>query len=89
MLLWKPLSTKIWMHGTCRSCGTRTLVVGGAEATDICNQCRAQVGGGIRAGEEREQRLLTITMHRRYVRACSIARPGGRGALGGERRFRP
>ena len=80
MLLWKPLSTKIWMHGTCRSCGTRTLVVGGAEATDICNQCRAQVGGGIRSGEEREQRLLTITMHRRYVRACSVFVPGS-GAL--------
>ena len=80
MLLWKPISTKIWMHGTCRSCGTRTLVVGGAETTDICNQCRAQVGGGIRAGEEREQRLLTITMHRRYVRACSVLVPGA-GAL--------
>jgi hypothetical protein len=80
LLLWKPLSAKIWMHGTCRSCGTRTLVVGGAEATDICNQCRAQVGGGIRAGEEREQRLLTIALHRKYVRACSVLVPGA-GAL--------
>jgi tetratricopeptide (TPR) repeat protein len=80
MILWKPLSTKIWMHGTCRSCGTRALVVGGAEATDICNQCRAQVGGGIRAGEEREQRLLYIQLHRRYVRACSVVVPGA-GAL--------
>lgn len=76
LLLWKPLSAKIWMHGTCRSCGTRTLVVGGAETTDICNQCRAQVGGGIRPGEERERRLLNITLHRRYVRACSVLVPG-------------
>lgn len=80
LLLWKPLSKKIWIHGACRSCGTRTLVVGGAEATDICNQCRAQVGGGIRSGEEREQRLLTIALHRRYVRACSLLVPGA-GAL--------
>ncbi|MBP2674211.1 MAG: hypothetical protein H6Q84_1051 [Deltaproteobacteria bacterium] len=80
LLVWKPLSRKIWMHGTCRACGTRTLVVGGTESTDICNHCRAQIGGGIRAGVEREHRILGITMHRRYVRACSVFVPGA-GAL--------
>ncbi|MEW6720537.1 MAG: tetratricopeptide repeat protein [Thermodesulfobacteriota bacterium] len=76
MLLWKALGGKIWTHNSCRSCGTCTLVVGGPDFTDICNQCRAQVGGGIRSGEEREHRLLTITMHRRYVKACSVFVPG-------------
>jgi tetratricopeptide (TPR) repeat protein len=75
-MMWKPLSRKIWMHSTCRPCGTRTLVVGGPENVDICNACRAQVGGGIRSGEERGQRILNITLHRRYVRACSILFPG-------------
>lgn len=79
-VMWKPLSRKIWMHSTCRPCGTRTLVVGGPENADICNACRAQVGGGIRSGEEREQRILNITLHRRYVRACSVLFPGA-GAL--------
>jgi hypothetical protein len=74
--MWKLLSRKIWMHSTCRACGTPTLIVGGREATDICNQCRAQVGGGIRPGDERGQRIFHITIHRRYVRACAVAFPG-------------
>jgi hypothetical protein len=74
--MWKPLSRKVWMHSTCRACGTRTLIVGGKEASDICNPCRAQVGDGIRPGDERGQRIFNITMHRRYVRACSVAVPG-------------
>ncbi|MCR4309527.1 MAG: hypothetical protein NUW14_05870 [Deltaproteobacteria bacterium] len=79
-LLWKLLSRKIWMSSVCRSCGASTLVVGSREATDICNACRAQVGKGIRGGEERERRGLSILLHRRYVRACSVLFPGA-GAL--------
>lgn len=78
--LWKLLSRKIWMHSTCRACGTPTMVVGSREATDICNSCRAQVGRGLRSGVEREQRGLRILLHRRYVRACSVLFPGS-GAL--------
>ena len=78
--LWKLLSRKIWMNSVCRSCGATTLIVGSREATDICNACRAQVGKGIRGGEERERRGLSIALHRRYVRACSVLFPGA-GAL--------
>jgi tetratricopeptide (TPR) repeat protein len=85
--LWKLLSRKIWMNSVCRSCGASTLVVGSREATDICNACRAQVGKGIRGGEEREQRGLSISLHRRYVRACSILFPGA-GALWAGKEFR-
>ncbi|MDD5763377.1 MAG: hypothetical protein PHP88_12845 [bacterium] len=85
--LWKLLSRKIWMNSACRSCGARTLVVGNREATDICNACRAQVGKGIRGGEERELRGLSILLHRRYVRACSVLVPGA-GALWAGKEFR-
>jgi hypothetical protein len=78
--LWKLLARKIWMHSVCRACGTHTMVVGSRETTDICNSCRAQVGMGVRTGEEREQRGLRILLHRRYVRACSVLFPGA-GAL--------
>ena len=78
--LWKLLSRKIWMSSVCRSCGAGTLVVRSRETTDICNACRAQVGKGIRGGEERERRGLSISLHRRYVRACSALFPGA-GAL--------
>ena len=80
VVLWKLLSRKIWMNSVCRSCGASTLVVGSREATDICNACRAQVGKGIRGGEERERRGLSISLHRRYVRACTVLFPGA-GAL--------
>jgi hypothetical protein len=76
MALWKLLSLKIWRSSVCRSCGAGTLVVGSREAIDICNACRAQVGKGIRGGEERELRGLSILLHRRYVRACSVLVPG-------------
>ncbi len=85
--LWKLLSRKIWMNSVCRSCGASTLVVGSREATDICNACRAQVGKGIRGGEERERRGLSILLHRRYVRACSVLFPGA-GALWAGKEFR-
>ncbi|MHB8784352.1 MAG: tetratricopeptide repeat protein [Desulfobacteria bacterium] len=78
--LWKLLSRKIWMSSVCRSCGAGTLVVGSREASDICNACGAQVGKGVRGGEERERRVLSISLHRRYVRACSVLLPGA-GAL--------
>jgi tetratricopeptide (TPR) repeat protein len=87
MALWKLLSRKIWMNSVCRSCGASTLVVGSREATDICNACRAQVGQGIRGGEERERRGLSISLHRRYVRACSVLSPGA-GALWAGKEFR-
>ncbi len=87
MALWKLLSRKIWMNSVCRSCGASTLVVGNREATDICNACRAQVGKGIRGGEERERRGLSISLHRRYVRACSVLSPGA-GALWAGKEFR-
>ncbi|GAB4230043.1 MAG: hypothetical protein OHK0028_04350 [Deltaproteobacteria bacterium] len=79
-ILWKLLSRKIWLHGACRACGTATLVSGNREATDICNSCRAQVGKGIRGGEDRERRALGISLHRRYLRGVSILSPGA-GAL--------
>jgi tetratricopeptide (TPR) repeat protein len=85
--VWKLLSRKIWMSSVCRSCGAGTLVVGSREATDICNACRAQVGRGIRGGEERERRGLSISLHRRYVRACSVLIPGA-GALWAGNEFR-
>ena len=87
MALWKLLSRKIWMSSVCRSCGASTLVVGSREASDICNACRAQVGPGIRVGEERERRALSISLHRRYVRACSVLFPGA-GALWAGKAFR-
>jgi len=86
-VLWKLLYRKIWVSSVCRSCGASTLVVGSREATDICNACRAQVGKGIRGGEERERRGLSISLHRRYVRACSILFPGA-GALWAGKEFR-
>ena len=85
--LWKLLSRKIWMNSVCRSCGASTLVVGSREATDICNACRLQIGQGIRGGEEHERRALSISLHRRYVRACSILFPGA-GALWAGKEFR-
>jgi hypothetical protein len=63
------------------------MVVGSRESTDICNSCRAQVGRGLRVGEEREQRGLRILLHRRYVRACSVLFPGS-GALWAGKEFR-
>ena len=84
--LWKLLSRKIWVSSVCRSCGAGTLVVRSREAVDICNACRAQVGKGIRPGEEREVRGLSISLHRRYVRACSVLFPGA-GALWAGKEF--
>jgi len=85
--LWKLLSRKIWVSSVCRSCGAGTLVVRSREAVDICNACRAQVGKGFRSGEERELRGLSISLHRRYVRACSVLFPGA-GALWAGKEFR-
>ena len=74
--LWRVLALKIWRSSVCRSCGAGTLVVGSRESVDICNACGAAVGKGIRGGEERERRGLSISLHRRYVRACSVLFPG-------------
>jgi hypothetical protein len=78
--IWKLLSRRLWVHGACRACGSRYLVVRSREASDICAPCRVKIGGGIRAGEERNRRVQVIAMHRWYVRAASIAVPGS-GAL--------
>ena len=85
--LWKLLSRKVWVSSVCRSCGAGTLVVRSRETFDTCNACRAQVGKGIRVGEERELRGLGISLHRRYVRACSVLFPGA-GALWAGKEFR-
>jgi tetratricopeptide (TPR) repeat protein len=86
-VLWKLLYRKIWVSSACRSCGASTLVVGSRESIDICNACRAQVGKGIRGGEESDRRGLSISLHRRYVRVCSILFPGA-GALWAGKEFR-
>jgi tetratricopeptide (TPR) repeat protein len=73
---WKLLSRKLWVNNTCRSCGGLSLVVRSREAYDICTPCRVKIGGGIRAGEERDRRVRTIVLHRRYVRIVSVLVPG-------------
>jgi len=77
---WKLLSRKIWWSSACRSCGAGTVVLGSRETGDVCNACRMQVGKGVRVGGESERRWLGISLHRRYVRACSVLFPGA-GAL--------
>ncbi len=81
---WKIYSRHVWVHHTCRGCGTQTLVVGIREASDFCNMCHAQVGWGIRVGEERERRALGIRMHRNYVKAVSLLLPGSGGLWSGK-----
>ncbi|MBI5420402.1 MAG: hypothetical protein HZA60_09955 [Deltaproteobacteria bacterium] len=78
--IWKLLSLKVWINNTCRACGSHALIVGSREASDICTPCRVKIGGGIRAGEERDRRVQSIVMHRRYVKASSVLVPGS-GAL--------
>lgn len=77
---WKFLSRRLWVHGTCRACGSRSLVVRARETSDICTPCRVKIGGGIRAGGERNRRVQGIVMHRRYVMSASLLVPGS-GAL--------
>jgi hypothetical protein len=83
-VVWKVLSLRVWVHNTCRGCGTKTLIVGLREATDFCNMCKAQVGWGFRAGEERERRGQGIQMHRTYVKAGSVLVPGSGGLWSGK-----
>ena len=78
--IWKLLSARIWVNVTCRGCGTRTMAAGARESLDLCNLCRAGIGGGVRGGAERDRRVQGIGMHRRYVRACAVLVPGS-GAL--------
>ena len=85
--IWKILATRIWVHTTCRGCGTRTLIGGARESLDLCNLCRARIGGGVKGGGERDRRVQGIGMHRRYVRACSVLVPGS-GALWAGKEFR-
>ena len=73
---WNLLSRKLWIHGTCRSCGGRALVVRSREVSDICAPCRAKIGAGARRGDERTRRIQGIVAHRRFVRAASLAVPG-------------
>ena len=81
---WKFLALRVWVHATCRGCGSQTLVVGMREASDFCNMCQAHVGWGIRAGEEKERRDLGIRMHRNYVKVASILVPGSGGLWSGK-----
>jgi len=83
-VVWKIYSMRVWVHNTCRGCGTQTLVVGIRETSDFCNLCHAQVGWGIRVGEERERRALGIRMHRNYVKAVSFLLPGSGGLWAGK-----
>ena len=83
-VIWKIYSMRVWVHNTCRGCGTQTLVVGIREASDFCNMCHSQVGWGIRVGEERERRALGIRMHRNYVKAVSFLLPGSGGLWAGK-----
>jgi len=81
---WKFLALRVWVHTTCRGCGSQTLVVGIREATDFCNMCQAHVGWGIRAGQDRERRALGIRMHRNYVKGSSVLVPGSGGLWSGK-----
>ncbi len=83
-VVWKIYSMRVWVHNTCRGCGTQTLVVGIREASDFCNMCHAQVGWGIRVGEEKERRALGIRMHRNYVKTVSFLLPGSGGLWSGK-----
>ncbi len=82
--IWKILSGRIWVHTTCRGCGSRSLSAGARESVDPCNQCRGQVGAGVRGGLERDRRAQWIRMHRRYVRICSVLVPGSGGLWAGK-----
>ncbi|MEK6780052.1 MAG: hypothetical protein AABY80_10330 [Candidatus Deferrimicrobiota bacterium] len=85
---WKLVSRKLWIHGTCLACGSRALVVRSREAEDICAPCRVKIGGGIRAGDERDRRVQGIVMHRLYVKGTSLFVPG-LGALWSGKEIRP
>lgn len=82
--VWKFLSLRVWVHTTCRGCGTKTLVVGIRERSDLCNMCQAQVGWGIRAGVEKERRSQMIRMHQNYIKASSVLLPGSGGLWSGK-----
>jgi tetratricopeptide (TPR) repeat protein len=75
-MVWKAASQKLWVNCTCRVCGSRAMIIASRETSDICTPCRAQIGGGIRAGEERDRRVLGIALHRRFVRLSAIFVPG-------------
>lgn len=73
---WNLLSRKLWVHGTCLSCGARALVVRSRESSDLCPPCRVKLGGGVRLGHERTRRVQGIVQHRWFVMAASLAVPG-------------
>jgi hypothetical protein len=75
-MVWKAASQKLWVNCTCRVCGSRAMIIASRETSDICTPCRAQIGSGIRAGEERDRRVQGITLHRRFVRLAAIFVPG-------------
>ncbi len=79
-MVWKAASQKLWVNCTCRVCGSTAMIIASRETSDICTPCRAQIGGGIRAGEERDRRVQVIVHHRRFVRFSSVFVPGA-GAL--------
>ncbi len=75
-MVWKAASLKLWVNCTCRSCGATAMIIASRETSDICTPCRAQIGSGIRAGEERDRRVQIIVHHRRFVQTSSILVPG-------------
>ncbi|HEY3490863.1 MAG TPA: tetratricopeptide repeat protein [Candidatus Deferrimicrobiaceae bacterium] len=75
-MVWKAASMKLWVNCTCRACGARSMIIGNVEESDICTPCRAQIGSGIRGGEERDRRVQVILFHQRFVRLSSMAVPG-------------
>ena len=85
---WKLVSRKLWINSTCLACGSRALVVRSREASDFCAPCRVKIGGGIRAGDERDRRVHGIVMHRVYVKWASLFVPG-LGALWSGKEIRP
>jgi hypothetical protein len=74
--LLRVAASRTWLSGTCRTCGDLVLVTGSREASDLCATCRGRIGEGIRSGEGRDLRILNVTMHDRYVKACSVLVPG-------------
>jgi hypothetical protein len=75
-MVWKAASLKLWVNCTCRVCGSTSMIIASRETSDICTPCRAQIGGGIRAGEERDRRVQVIVHHRRFVQVASAFVPG-------------
>jgi tetratricopeptide (TPR) repeat protein len=83
----RVVASRIWLSGTCRVCGDPALMTGSRESSDLCTACRGRIGEGARSGEDRDRRILAVSMHGRYVKACSMLVPGS-GSLWAGKTFR-